>query len=187
MPRGADQVTWKIAALRVAISLEEARACLVADSPNITRCVMGKYGPAARPDWRELLAKVRRLGTVNMARAVVNPGLPGYASDQFERAGYCVARSLGPDCDELVIGALVKAAVSSDVTVLAGGDHIYTDAILLARQAGRRVIVVGVPGSCARILTEAAHEVWEMPIYYRGVGEARVIAMNSRTSIRMAG
>lgn len=45
--------------------------------------------------------------------------------------------------------------------------HIYADAVRLARLAGRRVVVVGVPGSCARNLTEAASEVWEMPIYYR--------------------
>lgn len=139
------------------------RVAVVVDTPNIFRCLVEKSGPGFRPAWAELVRKARRLGSLTSAVAVVNAGFPTSRAFAFHRAGYSVVRADGADCDEYVVTSLVEAAVNSDVVLVAGGDHRFAPAAALAREAGRRVVVVTVMGTCAHRLSQLANEIWEMP------------------------
>jgi len=137
------------------------RSAVIVDTPNFAR---GAW--PARPDWAALLADVALYGTVVRAVAVVNRGCPRGICELLKSAQFNIERSTADDLDDTCVRLLAEVAADTTVgtLVLAGGDHIYKEVLLLARAIGKKVVVVGIPGTIARVLTDVADEVRVMPV-----------------------
>jgi hypothetical protein len=142
------------------------QVCVIADSPNLTRCAEQVHGKLARPDLSAVLRLAKQYGTIYAADMIANPGLPNWVAQQWEKVGFSVNIGLAPDCDDRAVRQCVQALLVADVLICMSGDHAFVDIIRLAKSSRRqiKVVVIGVRECTAACLIEACDEFVDLPV-----------------------
>ena len=139
------------------------RILLLADTPNLYRSAVRKYGPSVWLDYGAFRQAARSVGPVH-CEAVVNGGVSTRFVDWLKRLGYGVTFSHAEDVDEMLIARAVALHRSTDSLVIASGDGKNVELIHLFKAVKKRAVVAGVSGSIHRDLRVAADAVLEFPV-----------------------
>jgi len=104
------------------------------------------------------------MGEVVCGKALVNDGLPQHQVVKLHDAGLTVVRSHAFDCDEPMVAWAVRLHSNFDCLILCTGDKHFRPLMELLQEAGRKVIVCAVNGSCSARLKALCDQYVEMPV-----------------------
>jgi hypothetical protein len=143
--------------------MTQSRILLLADTPNLYRSAIQKYGPSAWPDYAAFRRAASTGGSVH-CEAIVNGGVSASFVSWLQQIGYVITYSHAEDVDEMLIGRAVALHRTTDSIVIASGDGKNIELINLFKAVNKRTLVAGITGTIHHGLTAVADAVIEFPV-----------------------